>query len=123
MSLRGGGGGGLTDDSVAPVNFKREVELTDGATINTDLGLGSSFRVTLGGNRTIADPTNMVSGVIISYRIIQDGTGGRTVTWGSAFSFKEGETPTLSTGASEEDLLRFYCDGTNMIRIADGIEF
>ena len=38
------------------------VTLTDAATIATDASLGNLFRVTLGGNRTLGNPTNPVDG-------------------------------------------------------------
>lgn len=63
------------------------VALTDGANISTNAALGNVFKVTLGGNRTMDNPTNPVTGQKIVYRIKQDGTGNRTITWGSAFRF------------------------------------
>lgn len=84
------------------------VALTDGATINTDASLGHIFTVTLGGNRTIANPTNPVSGQKIVYRLKQDGTGSRTVTWGAAFRWGADVTvPTLSTTAGKTDYVGF----------------
>ena len=83
------------------------VALTDGATIATDASLGNTFTVTLGGNRTMANPTNPVSGQKIVYRIRQDGTGSRTLTWASAFRFAGGTTPTLTTAANKTDYIGF----------------
>lgn len=80
--------------------------LTDGATLSTDCALSNLFEVTLGGNRTLANPTNMGDGERIVWEIIQDGTGGRTLSFGSAFVF--GETIpsiTLSTAAGKRDFL------------------
>ncbi len=67
-------------------------------------------------NVTIPNPTNQVAGFLYPYRItlVQDGTGGRTVTWGSAFKFPSGTPPTLSTGANAVDELWFSSDGTNL---------
>ena len=83
------------------------VALTDGATINTDASLGATFTVTLGGNRTIANPTNPTNGQRIVYRMKQDATGNRTVTWGSAFRFVSGTAPTMSTAANKIDYIGF----------------
>lgn len=84
------------------------VALTDAATITTDASLGNIFTVTLGGNRTIANPTNPVSGQKIVYRLKQDGTGSRTVTWGAAFRWGADVTvPTLSTTAGKTDYVGF----------------
>ena len=38
------------------------VTLTDGATITPDFSTSNNFTVTLGGNRTLANPTNIVAG-------------------------------------------------------------
>ena len=61
------------------------VTLTDGATIATDASASTVFDVTLGGNRTLANPTNPADGYRVLWRIKQDATGGRTLTLGSAF--------------------------------------
>ena len=84
------------------------VTLTDGATINTDASLAKHFRVTLGGNRTMAAPTNPTDGQRILYEIIQDATGSRTLTWNAAFAFgTDVTTPTLTTTASKRDFVGF----------------
>lgn len=63
--------------------------LTDSATIATDASLipdnGVAY-VTLGGNRTLGNPTNPRNGQRIVYRLKQDGTGTRVLTLGSNFS-------------------------------------
>ena len=80
--------------------------LTDGATINTDVSLGNHFRVTLGGNRTLGNPTNMVDGDRIIWEIIQDGTGNRTLTLGSNFRLsKDLPEITLTTESNARDYL------------------
>lgn len=85
---------------VGPVN------LTDGATINTNASLGSHFRVTLGGNRTLANPTNADDGQRILFEITQDGTGSRTLTLGNKFAFGADITElTLSTTAGKKDFV------------------
>lgn len=65
----------------------RSVTLTDATTIATDASLASHFRVTLGGNRTLGNPTNPTDGQKVTWEIIQDGTGSRTLAFGSAFAF------------------------------------
>ena len=89
--------------------------LTDAATIAWDLNLAQVATVTLGGNRTLANPTNIVDGG--SYRLIvkQDATGGRTLTFGSAYKWAGGSVPILSTGANAVDLLVFTADGSNLL--------
>ena len=91
-----------------------EATLTDGATINWNLNTQQAAKVTLGGNRTMAAPTNLVAGGTYVLRVIQDGTGSRTITWNSVFKWAGGTAPTLSTGANAVDILTFISDGTNM---------
>lgn len=82
------------------------VNLTDGATINTNAALGNHFRVTLGGNRTLANPTNAADGQRILFEITQDGTGSRTLTLGNKFAFGADITElTLSTAAGKKDFV------------------
>lgn len=82
------------------------VALTDATTIATDASLGNYFRVTLGGNRTLGNPTNMVDGQKCIWELIQDGTGSRTITLGSAFALgTDISAVTLTTTASKRDFL------------------
>lgn len=91
------------------------VALTDGATITPDFSAANNFSVTLGGNRTLANPTNQTagqSGVIV---ITQDGTGSRTLAYGSNFKFPGGTAPTLTTTASAVDVLVYYVESASRI--------
>ena len=81
--------------------------LTDAATITPDFSDNTVFSVTLGGNRTIANPTNMVVGQTGSIFIAQDATGSRTLAWGSYWDFINGAAPTISTTASAVDRVDF----------------
>jgi hypothetical protein len=82
--------------------------ITDGATLNWDWSTGNRFRVTLGGNRTLAAPSNATDGQIVVLEVKQDGTGSRTLTM-SAFEFGTDITSiTLTTGANKVDLITFY---------------
>ena len=84
--------------------------LTDGATISWDTALGRVATVTLGGNRTIAKPTNLKVGTYI-LRVYQDGTGSRTLTWNAAYKWTAQTAPVLSTAASSLDVITFFSDG------------
>lgn len=81
--------------------------LTDAATINWNARAGRHAVVTLGGNRTLALPTNFVPGYIYCLEVIQDGTGNRTLSYVSNFKFESGTPPVLSTTAGAVDLLFF----------------
>src|SRR5262245_33617092 len=60
--------------------------LTDGATINWDMGNSRIAQVTIAGNRTIAAPTTMLAGSALLI-VNQDATGSRTLTWNSVFKW------------------------------------
>ena len=83
------------------------VTLTDGANIATDLNTGQNFVVTLGGNRTLDNPTNCVAGQVGSIFIVQDGTGSRTLAYGTSWDFPDGTAPTLSTSINSADRLDY----------------
>lgn len=85
-----------------------EQTLVDGATVSWDMSTGFDYILTLGGNRTISNPTNTKVGQKGRLIIQQDATGSRTVTWGANYKFSNGLAPTLSTTANAVDL--FYYD-------------
>lgn len=87
--------------------------LTDQATIDWDMSLGGIATVTLGGNRTMAAPTNLKKGTYILH-VIQDGTGTRTLTWNGVFKWAGAVAPVLSTTGGRRDVFSFICDGTNL---------
>lgn len=80
--------------------------VTDAATVTFNLNLGNVFKVTLGGNRTLAI-SNASVGQFFKIDLIQDGTGSRTVTWFSTLKWPGGAAPTLSTAASAIDSFVF----------------
>ena len=81
--------------------------LTDGATITPDFAAGCNFTVTLGGNRTLANPTNLTAGQSGSIFVVQDATGSRTLAFGSNWDFTGGTAPTLSTAANAVDRIDY----------------
>ena len=89
--------------------------LTDGATITPDFAVANNFSVTLGGNRTLANPTNLVAGQSGVIKLTQDGTGSRTLAFGSYWDFAAGAAPTLTTTAAAVDILAYYVDSTTNI--------
>jgi hypothetical protein len=87
--------------------------LTDAATITVDASLSDNFRVTLGGNRTLANPTNLSDGQVLNFRILQDATGSRTLAYGSKYKFPGGTAPVLTTTASAKDFMSCEYDATD----------
>ena len=92
--------------------------LTDAASIAVNFALGNNFLVTIGGNRTLAAPTNAVTGQTGQIYIIQDGTGSRTLSYNSVYQFVSGAAPTLSTGAADVDILVYSTRSASTIDAA-----
>lgn len=91
------------------------VSLTDGATITPNFAAGNNFSVTLAGNRTLANPTNLTAGQHGTIVITQDGTGSRTLAYGSNWKFPAGTAPTLTTTANAVDVLAYYVESSSRI--------
>jgi hypothetical protein len=92
--------------------------LTDGATITPDFEANQNFTVTLGGNRTLANPSNVTSdkvGQVGSIFVVQDGTGSRTLSFGANWDFIGGTVPTLSTAASAVDRIDYVVRSTTSV--------
>jgi len=108
----------IADDIItsAKLNYS-ESTLTDGATINWDASTQDVCKVTLGGNRTLAAPTNNTTGQFISILVIQDGTGSRTLTWNAVFEFASDTAPTLTTTANLGDVFVFRYNGSKWLEV------
>ena len=89
--------------------------LTDGATITPDFAASNNYTVTLGGARTLANPSNLTAGQSGSIFIVQDGTGSRTLAFGSYWDFASGTAPTLTTDASAVDRIDYIVRSTTSI--------
>lgn len=59
------------------------------------------------GAYTLANPSNLTAGQSGSIFVTQDGTGGRTLSYGSNFDFAGGTAPTLSTAAGAVDRIDY----------------
>ena len=105
---------GLTETTVNVFTKNQSVRpviLTPGVTVNTDAALSNNFTLTAAQNFTLANPTNLTDGMILNFRIKQDATGSRVVTWGSKFKFPGGTAGVLSTTANAVDFMSCYYDG------------
>lgn len=95
-----------------------EVALTDAANIATNAALGNVFAVTLAGNRVLDNPTNLVAGQHIMWKVKQDASASvRTLTYGSMFKWSGGQAPILTGTANALDILTGYFDGTNIYAV------
>lgn len=76
-----------------------------------DWTLSNKQKSTLTGNCTFtftapAGPCSLI------LKLVQDGTGSRTVTWPAAVHWSGGTAPTLTTTLNKVDIISFYYDGT-----------
>jgi len=99
-----------------PIVGRAAVALTDAATIATDCALGNLFTVTLGGNRTLGNPTNGVPGARYTWVLTQDGTGSRTITLGNQFRVAGGNCALTATAAAV-DVLDVVCVTTSLFYV------
>ena len=84
-----------------------------------DLDRNANFQLTLSGNITLANPANLTAGTTGSIFVIQDGTGSRTVSYGTSWDFIGGTAPTLTTTASAVDRIDYIVlDSTNIHAVA-----
>jgi hypothetical protein len=108
----------IADDLItsAKLNYT-ESTLTDQSTVTWDASTQDVCKLTLGGNRTMAAPTNNTTGQFISILVIQDGTGSRTLTWNAVFEFASDTAPTLTTTASLGDVFVFRYNGSKWLEV------
>lgn len=86
---------------------------TAAGTATLDLSKGNIHHITMpAGNITIA-LSNGTAGQCFIIRILQDGTGSRTVTWFTTIRWAGGSAPTLTTTASKADTLGFEITGSS----------
>lgn len=87
------------------------------ATVTPDYSQGSYMLLgALTGDVTINNPTNMAVGQSLRIRILQDGTGGRAVTFGTSGDDKIQFTGTLTTTLNTVSLVELVYESTNRWR-------
>ena len=85
--------------------YQNIIRLTDAATITPNLAQTNNFIVTLGGSRTMANATNILPGQSGVIFVQQDGTGSRTLAFGTGWRFPSNAAPTLTTTANAVDMI------------------
>jgi hypothetical protein len=96
-------------------NLPVSVALTDAPTITvTAPPHQAMLTVTLGGNRTLGNPSGaFADGHRFQVRARQDATGSRTLAYGTMYAFSASiPSPTLTTAAGKADLLTWQYDAT-----------
>ena len=110
-------GSGVGFTSFTRAALHPEQTLTDASTISWDVGTSPVSKVTLGANRALGAATNAQTGQFVSLLVIQDGTGSRTLTFNSAYEFKDDTAPTLTTTAAKGDLFVFRYNGSKFLEV------
>ena len=90
--------------------------LTDGATIAVNAALSNNFTVTIAGNRTLSNPTNLVAGQILNFQITQDATGNRTLAFGANYN----GAISLNPAANAITLFSCYASSSSSLQCAGG---
>ena len=108
-----GGGSNTNYDNSVSVDINAQA--VSGGTFYLDLDLHANYELTLAGNCTIANPSSMTAGTTGSLFIVQDGTGSRTVAWGSQWDFAAGTAPTMTTTASAVDRVDYIVRNASKI--------
>jgi hypothetical protein len=106
---------------VGPPDVPLVTELEDAAHIATDAETGAIFKVllTLGGDRTLDKPTNVLDGQKVQWWFTQGGGGPHTLTLDAAFVIPEGaDEIVLSTDEGAVDVLMAEYDAdADLLRV------
>ena len=103
--------GGEMDAGAHSIGFTQQaITSAWGVTINWKRG--NKAKITLGHSVTFtftapSNPCNLV------LAMVQNGDGGKTVTWPATVKWADSTQPTWNTGANKLNLATFYYDGTN----------
>ena len=113
------GGGGVTTTGVNTFTAAQRgavVVATFSTGIALDFSASNNFQITLTGNTTLQNPTNVASGQAGVITIIQ-GTGNNTMAFGSNWNYPggSGSVPALTTTSGAVDLLVYYTRNTTNI--------
>ncbi len=97
--------------------------LAEAPTVAVNAGLSNTFQLTLTANRIMGNPTNLQAGFTYRFVIIQDGTGGWNLTYGSAWKFPSGTLPDFSVAGPGDpaavSVITAVSDGTSLFCTTD----
>lgn len=78
-----------------------------------DFEIHGNAKLTLDENATLSAPSNLVDGRAVILKVVQDATGGRTLSFNAAYDFA-GYDSVVNTTASAETWYLFWTDGTSV---------
>ncbi len=111
----------IANDWTGQQNFIEQT-LTDAASIAWNMSTEQNAQVTITANRVMDAPTNLKAGGKYALRVVQDGTGGRTLTYNAVYKFDNSILPLLDTTAGASTILNFYSDGTNLYLAGNSVQ-
>ena len=94
---------------------------TTGST-TIDFSVANIITATLTGATTFANPTTESVGQSGSIIVTQDGTGSRTLAWGTQFKWTGGTAPTLSTAANAVDRIDYLVVAADQIHCVASLD-
>jgi len=110
--------GGQLDAQANSIGFTLQTYTGVVGTTAIDFTKGNKHQFTFGaGNETLTFTAPAKPGNFVLY-VIQDATGGRTLTYPATVRWAGGTAPTLSTAASAVDIISFIWNGTNYDGVA-----
>jgi len=95
---------------LAPKTIRSTIVVLTQVGINTswNAGLGSLYRLTLTGDTTLANPTNVVVGAIYQIEVNQNANGLHILSWGTNYKFPNGDQPIISLDPDSIDIITIY---------------
>jgi len=99
----------VNTDEVSNDDYHESVVTQSGSTGNLDLSAANVFEQTVTGNITFSfnNPSSTPPGNSFLLIVIQDGTGGHSLSWPSSVQWGGGSAPGLSTSANDKHILSF----------------
>lgn len=88
--------------------------LTDATNISWDLTNAQVAEITLGGNRTLSNPTNKQPGATYVLIVKQPAGANYSLTFSSDYKFPSDATPSVTAENGAVDIFTFISDGTNL---------
>jgi hypothetical protein len=88
---------------------------TTTANTTLDFSTGNNFSLTLGASITLENPTGVTTGQSGMILIQQDGTGSRTLAFGSSWDFPSATAPTVTATADALSSLVYFARSTTSI--------
>ena len=85
--------------------------LTFSSNISWDLDLNQVTEITLTGNATLNNPSNIRDGATYILHVIQDSTGAHTLAFGTNYKFVGDAVPVISSNANHRDIFTFTAMG------------